>query len=77
MPAKSRAQQQAMAIAEHEPGKLYSKNKGLLKMSHSQLHDFASTKRKGLPAKAHPDDAKSMNEYVSKRNKKANALKGY
>lgn len=49
MPAKSRAQQEAMAIAEHAPDKLYAKNKGLLKMSGKQLHDFASTKRKNLP----------------------------
>lgn len=49
MPAKSKKQQQAMAIAEHEPGKLYARNKGLLKMSHEQLHDFAATKTKGLP----------------------------
>lgn len=41
-----------MAIAEHQPGKLYAKNKGLLKMSKSQLHDFAATKRKGLPKRA-------------------------
>lgn len=52
MPAKSKAQQEAMAIAEHSPEKLSSKNKGLLKMSHSQLHDFAATKRKGLPEHA-------------------------
>ena len=52
MPAKSKKQQMAMAIAEHEPGKLMGKNKGMLKMSHSQLHDFAATKRKGLPMKA-------------------------
>jgi len=32
-----------MAIAEHEPDKLYAKNKGLLKMTKQQLHDFAST----------------------------------
>lgn len=51
MPAVSKNQQMAMAIAEHEPGKLKGKNKGLLKMSHSQLHDFAATKRKGLPMK--------------------------
>lgn len=51
MPARSKAQQEAMAIAEHSPSKLYSRNKGLLKMSHQQLHDFASTPRKGLPAK--------------------------
>ena len=49
MPSVSRAQQIAMAIAEHNPSKLYKKNKGLLKMSHQQLHDFASTKRKSLP----------------------------
>lgn len=41
-----------MAIAEHSPNKLYAKNRGLLKMSHRQLHDFASTSRKGLPMKA-------------------------
>jgi hypothetical protein len=52
LPAVSKKQQQAAAIAEHEPGKLKGKNKGLLKMSQSQLHDFASTKRKGLPMKA-------------------------
>ena len=51
MPAVSKKQQMAMAIAEHEPGKLKGKNKGLLKMSKSQLHDFAATKRKGLPMK--------------------------
>lgn len=51
MPAKSKAQQEAMAIAEHSPSKLNAKNKGLLKMSKSELHDFASTSRKGLPAK--------------------------
>lgn len=41
-----------MAIAEHDPGKLYARNKGLKKMSHEQLHEFAATKRKGLPKKA-------------------------
>jgi hypothetical protein len=51
MPAASKAQQMAMAIAEHEPSKLYGRNKRLGKMSKQQLHDFASTKRKGLPAK--------------------------
>jgi len=51
MPAKSKAQQRVMAIAEHAPDKLYARNKGLTKMSHSQLHDFAATKRKGLPAR--------------------------
>ncbi len=44
MPAKSIAQREVMAIAEHHPEKLYPKNKGLLKMSHQQLHEFADTK---------------------------------
>lgn len=40
-----------MAIAEHHPGEVYERNKGLLKMSKKQLHDFASTKEKGLVAR--------------------------
>ncbi len=52
MPAVSRAEQMATAIAEHEPQKLYSRNKGLLSMSRGQLHDFAATPRKGLPSYA-------------------------
>jgi len=48
MPARSKVQQIAMAIAEHHPQRLYKRNKGLLKMSHQQLHDFASTPRKNL-----------------------------
>ena len=49
MPALSKAQRTVMAIAEHAPGKLYKRNRGLLKMSHEQLHDFADTPEKGLP----------------------------
>jgi hypothetical protein len=49
MPAKSRAQQQVMAIAEHSPGKLYKRNKGLAKMSKKELHKFAATSTKNLP----------------------------
>lgn len=49
MPATSEAQRRAMAIAEHHPDQLYGRNRGLLKMTHTQLHDFASTKEKGLP----------------------------
>lgn len=52
MPAKSKAQRQVMAIAEHHPDELYDKNKGLLSMSHKQLHDFADTKEKGLPERS-------------------------
>lgn len=51
MPAKSKAQRRAMAIAEHEPGKLYARNKGLKKMGKEELSDWASTKEKGLPKK--------------------------
>lgn len=51
MPAKSKAQQELMAIAEHNPKKVNKKNRGVLKMSKTQLRDFAKTKRKGLPKK--------------------------
>jgi hypothetical protein len=49
MPAESKAQRIAMAIAEHHPEELNPENKGLAKMSHKDLHDFASTSEKGLP----------------------------
>ena len=49
MPAVSRSQRIAMSIAEHHPEQLYARNKGLADMSHSQLHDFASTSEKHLP----------------------------
>lgn len=49
MPAESQKQQIVMAIAEHEPEKLYARNAGLKKMSHKDLHDFASTPRHNLP----------------------------
>lgn len=49
MPAESKDQRIAMAIAEHHPEELYARNKGLTKMSHSQLHDFAATPEKHLP----------------------------
>jgi len=38
----SEKQRVVAAIAEHHPGKLYARNRGMLSMSHSQLHDFAS-----------------------------------
>ena len=58
MPAESKAQQIAMAIAEHEPEKLYARNKGLKDMTHEQLHDFASTPRKHLPSYSHAREAR-------------------
>ena len=53
MPAVSEKQRELMAIAEHHPSKLHKKNRGVLKMSHKQLHDFAATKglEKGLAKK--------------------------
>ena len=44
MPARSTAQRRLMAIAEHHPEELYAKNRGVLGMTHKQLHEFASTK---------------------------------
>ena len=43
-PAVSRKQRVMMAIAEHDPAELYARNRGVLQMSHQQLHDFAATK---------------------------------
>ena len=52
MPAVSKAQQSLMALAEHAPDKLFKRNRGVLRMSMKQLHDFAATGRKGLPKRA-------------------------
>lgn len=49
MPAVSKAQRVAMAIAEHHPEQLNPENKGLADMSKKDLHGFASTPEKGLP----------------------------
>ncbi len=51
MPAKSRKQRRAMAIAKHKPSKLYKRNKAMLKMSQVELHKYAKTKERGLPHK--------------------------
>ena len=52
MPAESKAQRRAIAIAEHNPAKLYERNKGLLKMSKEEMHKYASTKEEGLLVRA-------------------------
>jgi len=49
MPAKSKAQRTAAAIAEHHPEKLYPENRSMAKMSKAQLHEFASGSGKELP----------------------------
>jgi hypothetical protein len=41
--------QQAAAIALHSPGKLYGRNRSLLKMGKKDLRKFAETKHAGLP----------------------------
>lgn len=41
MPAVSEKQRRLFAIAEHQPDKLYAKNRSLLRLSKGQLHDFA------------------------------------
>ena len=51
MPAVSKKQRRLMALAEHNPKKVKGKNRGVLKMTKKQLHEFASTKEKGLPKK--------------------------
>lgn len=52
MPSVSQDQQQMTAIALKHPEKLYVRNRGVLKMKKSQLHEFAATRSKGLPARA-------------------------
>ncbi len=64
MPAVSKKQRRAMAIAEHNPGKLHKKNKGMEKMSKNQLSDFASTKESGLPMKK---KGKKTGTFISKK----------
>lgn len=60
MPAQSKAQQHLMAAAEH--GAKFPMAKKLRKsMSHEQLHDFAATKTKDLPA--HKKAAKKSSGY--------------
>lgn len=63
-PAVSKKQQMVMAIAKHQPEKLYKKNKGILKMGKEQMHEYAETKRKGLP------EHKPMMEAMKKKLKK-------
>jgi hypothetical protein len=46
MPAVSEKQRRLMAMAEHNPGMVSKKNRGVLRMSHQQLHDFAAKKAK-------------------------------
>ena len=49
MPATSKAQRQAAAIALHHPEQLHAKNRGMLKMSLSDLAHYAETPERKLP----------------------------
>ena len=62
MPATSKAQRIAMSIAEHNPSKIYARNKSLKKMSKGQLHDFAATKENRLPYKVKVDALKKKSK---------------
>ena len=54
MPARSKAQRRLFAIAEHHPDELPAKDRGLLRLTHRQLHDFAATPETGLPEYQRP-----------------------
>jgi hypothetical protein len=70
MPAKSKKQRKLMGLALHHPEKVRGKNKGVLKMSKSQLSDFASTKEKGLPmSKKKKKRSESISDFIKRRNK--------
>jgi hypothetical protein len=51
MPAVSKAQRKLMGLAEHHPEKVYKRNKSILQMTGTALHDYASTSEVGLPYK--------------------------
>lgn len=53
MPATTPKQRVTAAIAEHHPDELYARNRGMLKMSHQQLHDYAATKGLGKSGERH------------------------
>lgn len=67
MPATSVKQRRLMAIAEHDPKAVQPKNKGVLDMSHSQLHDFAATSEKNLPEQSSDKKKKGFSFPSSKR----------
>lgn len=63
MPATSTAQRRLMAIAEHHPDELYAKNRGVLSMTHQQLHDFAAVKERGLPHYKKPKKKRTSSQF--------------
>ena len=61
MPSVSVAQRHFFGMLEHNPG--MAKERGI-NMTKSQMHDFASTKEKGLPK--HKGKVAAMREYTKK-----------
>jgi len=52
MPAVSKAQRRAMAVAKYHPGKLYARNRGLLRLKkEGKLNEYITTREKHLPQK--------------------------
>ena len=49
MPARSISQRRLVAIAKHAPQKVYKKNRDILQMGATKMHEFASTPEKNLP----------------------------
>ena len=51
MPANLISFRRLTGLALHHPEKVYKRNKSILKMSGTALHDYASTPETGLPYK--------------------------
>ena len=75
MPAKSKEQQQLMAIALHHPSKVYKRNRGVLKMKKKSLRDFATTKLSGSVRSARTNILQEINQGRGHAALKAIALK--
>lgn len=71
MPSVSEKQREAMAIAEHDPSKLHKKNRGMLKMTHEQLHDYASSTKK-TSSSGNKKVERLKKKYGNKRNSRIN-----
>lgn len=53
MPSVSKAQRRFFGWAEHNPAQAKAEGKAT-GMTHQQMHDFAATPEKGLPARKKP-----------------------
>jgi hypothetical protein len=51
LPAVSKKQRRFFGWAEHNPSEAKAEGKYPKEMTHKQMHDFAATKEKGLPAR--------------------------